>query len=118
MIFGRRPPAWRFCARRSRRGFPSRALDVALVLAHAATASGALAQSSAGFRYCAPPARPACVESRAEAARDCERAVEAYVATVFHYRECLARESERAIYESNDVIDQWRCRQNAGRCRK
>jgi len=51
-------------------------------------------------------------------AEACGREVEAYIASVFHYRECLSRESERVIRESNDVIDSWRCRERGERCRR
>ncbi len=53
-----------------------------------------------------------------EAAEACGREVELYIASVFHYRECLARESERVIRELNDVIDHWRCRERGERCHK
>lgn len=90
----------------------------------AATAAAALfsapafAQASAGFNLCVQPGHPSCVFMPGRPAEACDREVEAYIAAVFHYRDCLAKESERAIRESNDVIDHWRCRERGERCQR
>lgn len=78
----------------------------------------AYAQSSTGFTFCAAPHRPACVSANANelSAEACDLEVKSYIAMVFRYRECLEAESERAVRESNDVIDHWRCRQTGERC--
>jgi hypothetical protein len=73
-----------------------------------------------GFTLCVPPYAPPCVDNapkgRANAA--CDEELRIYIETVFHYRECLTFEMERAIRESNDVIDRWKCRKAVGKCRK
>lgn len=74
-------------------------------------------QAAPGFTFCATPEPPACVDA-AKAAPACDAEVEAYIARVFRYRECLAREMERAVAQSNDVIDGWRCRRFNERCRR
>jgi hypothetical protein len=101
---------------RARRHFP-------LIGALAAAVGGALwpvaaeAQAAPGFTFCPAPEPPACVAAP-KAAPACDAEVEAYVARVFRYRECLARETERAVAQSNDVIDGWRCRRFNERCRR
>lgn len=79
----------------------------------------ARAQAVSGFNFCAPPHRPACVSENSSkiAANACDEEIKSYIATVFRYRECLETESERAVRESNEVIDQWRCRQSGERCK-
>lgn len=83
-------------------------------------AAPASSQAPPGFDFCAPPFRPPCVSdpSNKTSADACDREVKAYIATVFRYRECLDTESQRAVRESNDVIDHWRCRQSGERCRR
>jgi hypothetical protein len=75
------------------------------------------AQPAKGFDFCVPPVGPKCVhDGETGAGAACNREVEAFIATVFAYRQCLERESERAIRESNEIIDHWRCRQRGERC--
>jgi hypothetical protein len=77
-------------------------------------------QPMSGFNLCVPPTRPSCVfdPSSKPSPDGCEREVTAYIQTVFRYRECLEKQSERAVRESNDVIDHWRCRKSGERCRR
>lgn len=70
-----------------------------------------------GFAYCAPPTPPACVGKDAANEAACDAEVQAFVATVFRYRECLEAESERAVREANDVIETWKCRTGKRDCR-
>ncbi|HMK88212.1 MAG TPA: hypothetical protein VK446_01060 [Methylocystis sp.] len=77
------------------------------------------AQSSAsGFNFCAPPTSPACIEEArtADEKQACDEIMRAYVASVFEYRACLEAETTRAVLQSNDAIDRWRCRKQ-GQCR-
>jgi CRISPR/Cas system-associated exonuclease Cas4 (RecB family) len=77
------------------------------------------AQDVRGFSYCAPPSRPACVETSisALAMAACDEDVQLYTRLVFGYRECLEREMERAVREANDAIESWRCRRDKTKCR-
>ena len=70
------------------------------------------AQDVRGFSYCAPPARPGCIETSrpALAMAACDEDVQLFTRMVFGYRECLEREMERAVREANDAIEAWRCR--------
>ncbi|WP_166144498.1 hypothetical protein [Methylosinus sp. RM1] len=112
MIIDRRPSA-RGAARRFL-SFSRLALSAAALFLPAP----AFPQASPGFNLCVPPGSPPCVFMPGRPADACGREVEAYIASVFHYRECLTKESERVIRESNDVIDHWRCRERGERCRK
>ncbi|MGD9656163.1 MAG: hypothetical protein AB7U61_00750 [Methylocystis sp.] len=73
-----------------------------------------------GFAYCAPPLRPACIETSvsALAMAACDEEVQLFTRMVFRYRECLEREMERAVREANDAIEAWRCRRDKTKCRK
>lgn len=77
------------------------------------------AQDVRGFDYCAPPARPACIETSvsALAMAACDEEVQLFTRMVFRYRECLEREMERAVREANDAIEAWRCRRDKTKCR-
>lgn len=97
----------------SRAAFRTGALAAAVVV----STSAARPQAAPGFTFCAAPEPPACVAA-ARAAPACDAEVEAYITRVFRYRECLARETERAVSQSNDVIDGWRCRRFNERCRR
>ncbi|BBU62649.1 hypothetical protein MSC49_25840 [Methylosinus sp. C49] len=112
MIIDRRTPA---------RGAGRRLLFL-MRLAASATAftipEAAYPQAAPGFNLCVQPGSPPCVFMPGRAAEACGAEVEAYIASVFHYRECLSKESERAIRESNDIIDHWRCRERGERCRQ
>ncbi len=72
--------------------------------------------SAGGFDYCAPPLRPACVDA-AEPPDSCERDVQAFIRSVFKYRGCLEKESERAVREANDALEAWKCYTGALKCR-
>lgn len=74
----------------------------------------------AGFDFCPPPHAPDCIEraAKGKALAECEEEVRIYIETVFAYRECLAFETERAVRESNDALDRWKCRKSgANRCK-
>ncbi|HEY8124700.1 MAG TPA: hypothetical protein VIF88_04685 [Methylocystis sp.] len=77
------------------------------------------AQAIRGFTYCAPPSRPACIETSvaALAMAACDEEVQLFTKMVFRYRECLERETERAVREANDAIEIWRCRLDETKCR-
>ena len=65
-----------------------------------------------GFSYCAPPYPPKCARAsfaRKEAAAACGAEVDSYVAAVFSYRACLAREMERAVLEANRMVQILKC---------
>ena len=69
--------------------------------------------------YCPPPYPPACVDTLAELPKDraaCEKAVDAYVASVFAYRTCLAAETERAVREVNSVLQIVKCPKDRRYC--
>ena len=69
-----------------------------------------------GFDYCAPPLRPACIEAT-RSTDDCEAEVQSFIKTVFLYRACLERESERAVREANSALEAWKCQTGALKCR-
>ena len=77
------------------------------------------ARPSPGFFFCAAPYVPRCIEKTAKpkASNVCEREMQVYIQSVFRYRECLAIEMERAVRESNEVIDAWKCRNTSSACR-
>lgn len=77
------------------------------------------AQAFRGFTYCAPPTRPACIETSvaALAMAACDEEVQLFTKMVFRYRECLERETERAVREANAAIEAWRCRLDESKCR-
>jgi hypothetical protein len=77
------------------------------------------AQAIRGFTYCAPPARPSCIERSAAALAmaACDEEMQLFTKMVFRYRECLERETERAVREANDAIEIWRCRLDETKCR-
>jgi hypothetical protein len=104
---------------RSAGRFPPAAAAVraGVVAALAAWPTTALPQAAPGFTLCVMPQPPACALA-AKAVAACDAEVEAYVGLVFRYRECLARETERAVAQSNDVIDGWRCKRLGERCRR
>jgi hypothetical protein len=78
--------------------------------------SGAWADSSGwtGFGFCPAPQPPACIDdnktygNEAET-KDCQEKVSRYVASVFSYRTCLLRETQRAVLETNTMIDRFKC---------
>ena len=77
------------------------------------------AEPSPGFAYCAPPSPPNCVgePSKPSSPTDCEAQVQAYVASVFRFRECLDAESEREVRRANEILEQWRCKRSGKACR-
>ncbi|BDV33149.1 hypothetical protein [Methylocystis iwaonis] len=73
-------------------------------------------EKPSGFDFCAPPSRPLCID--APVAEDaCDAQVQAFIKTVFRYRECLDKETQRAVREANDVLEAWKCRTGALTCR-
>jgi hypothetical protein len=101
----------------------SAGLTAAIWLPTAAGAAGAAgaamaseSSASAGFDYCAPPVRPACVEDRKtysdpRARRACEDETNRYVASAFKYRDCMYAAIERAVRQTNETIGRLRCRE-------
>ncbi|MBY6242951.1 hypothetical protein [Methylosinus sp. Sm6] len=106
-----------FLVRGARRVPPAAAVRACAAAVVAAWPMAALPQASPGFTLCVAPQPPGCALAD-KAVASCDADMEAYVARVFRYRECLARESERAVAQSNDVIDDWRCKRFAERCRR
>ncbi|MGD9544185.1 MAG: hypothetical protein AB7F41_07320 [Methylocystis sp.] len=98
------------------RYFCSAGLAAAAVLALAPPLA---AQGVRGFTHCAPPLRPACIETSAAALAmaACDEEVQLFTRMVFRYRECLERETERAVRDANDAIEAWRCRLDETKCR-
>jgi hypothetical protein len=106
-----------FLVRSARRVPPAAAARACVLAVLAAWPSAALPQASPGFTLCVTPRPPACALAD-KAVASCDAEIEAYVALVFRYRECLAHETERAVAQSNDVIDGWRCKRFGDRCRR
>jgi glycine/D-amino acid oxidase-like deaminating enzyme len=75
---------------------------------------------SPGFSLCVAPLPPPCVETtkKIKPGSVCDQNVKAYIGAMFQYRECHNQEVERAVRESNDVIDRWKCRQGLEGCRR
>ncbi len=72
-----------------------------------------------GLGYCPPPYPPACVARTGQTLQKnvaCGREVEAYVASVFRYRECVSIETERAVREANRIIQALKCAQGEEPC--
>jgi hypothetical protein len=72
-----------------------------------------------GWNFCPPPYPPACVgtvDADAEATKACAKDVERYIALVFAYRSCQARELSRAILEANRVTSAFKCRTERKSC--
>lgn len=89
---------------------------VAPVFFLAFTAPGRAGGPPSGFDHCAPPLRPACIETRG-AMDACEAEVQSFIKTVFLYRACLERESERAVREANSALEAWKCQTGVLKCR-
>jgi hypothetical protein len=78
--------------------------------------SAAFAGSSVrmGFGFCPPPPPPACMDDSkvygdGPETKDCQEKVSHYIASVFAYRACLLRETQRAVLEANTTIDRFKC---------
>jgi hypothetical protein len=74
-----------------------------------------------GLRYCAPPAVPKCIDVKETYGNKssvalCEAEVSRYVRAAVSYRDCLLRESQRAIVQANDAIDRLKCATNPACC--
>ena len=68
-----------------------------------------------GLSFCAPPIKPSCVEEAdtyksASRKTECQKNVERFVPTVFAYRQCLNLEMERAVRQTNETLQRFRCR--------
>jgi len=67
-----------------------------------------------GFGYCAAPYPPGCI-NEAQVFVDfgrikaCQEEIRHYTATVISYRACLLRETERAVLQTNKIIDRFKC---------
>lgn len=69
--------------------------------------------------YCAPPVVPVCIDGlkgHPDLVRPCAARAEAYEASVFAYRACLNRETERAVREANGAMGKVRCAQGRRSC--
>lgn len=79
----------------------------------------ATAEPSPGFTFCVTPYPPDCVKAplTAQTHDQCEAQVQAYIASVFHFRECIEAESEREVRRANELLDQWRCKVSKKECR-
>jgi hypothetical protein len=95
----------------------SRSMAALILASVSALPDPSIAQGAQkGFDFCAPPLAPGCIN--APAAKDaCETEVQVFIKTVFRYRACLERESERAVREANDTLEAWKCRTGVLRCR-
>jgi hypothetical protein len=89
---------------------------VALLSLTTTTAPGLAGDAPSGFDFCAPPLRPACIEAPSSI-EDCENEVQAFTATVFKYRACLERQTERAVRNANEALQDWKCRTGKLKCR-
>lgn len=72
-----------------------------------------------GWNFCPPPYPPACAEAPsggAAATKACAKEVERYIASVYAYRTCHARELMRAIAEANRVSGAFKCRTDRKSC--
>jgi hypothetical protein len=102
--------AWREGARDLALGSISPAHIMAILLS--LWPAFAMGRPTTGFTFCARPYRPPCASILLKNYPNsaCEEQVKAYIASVFRYRECLEKESERAVRESNELIDMWKCK--------
>lgn len=85
------------------------------LLAASLYAAMAAAEPSPGFTFCVAPDPPECIDAPAKSERnndECEARVQAYVANVFRFRECLEAESERQIRRANEALDRWKCKRS------
>lgn len=94
------------------------AISFAFVLASPTFAQEPFA--APGLRYCAPPIKPGCVDvmdtyKSATSKMACQKEVERFVPTVFAYRACLNREMERAVLQTNETLQRFRCREKGGK---
>lgn len=72
-----------------------------------------------GWNYCAPPYPPSCVKKAGAdvaATKACAENLERYLASLFAYRDCKAREVQRAILEANRVSSAFKCRTEKKYC--
>ncbi|HYA80399.1 MAG TPA: hypothetical protein VED87_05670 [Methylocystis sp.] len=83
-----------------------------------APSSGLAQETGSGFAFCVAPAPPACIDvARTKPERTaCEKLVSVCVRSVYQYRACLEAETQRAVLQSNDALDRWRCRRNGAPC--
>ena len=99
-----------------------RSLPMLLVLACCWPARAQEPLPPSGLHYCAPPIKPACVDDdetyQAPARKAaCQKDMDRFVPTVFAYRQCLNSEMERAVRQTNDMLQRFRCRANGdGKC--
>ena len=106
---------------RCRKGVAFSRSGVVATIVTLAMSSGHAAEQSvySRFGYCAPPLPPACVGSSEQggaSSPSCRAEADAYVASVFKYRGCLAAEMERAVREANTVIGFIRCASDRTLC--
>jgi hypothetical protein len=92
------------------------ALWFLLLIGDPLAAAPATSEASAGFDYCAPPYRPACVDdprtyADGKAQKSCEDETSRYVSSVFKYRDCMYAQIERAIRGTNEAVSTMKCRE-------
>ena len=83
------------------------------VLIGAPTGASA-AETRRGFSFCASPFPPSCVDAdsaydSSARLKNCQDEISRYVASVLTYRACMQTETERAILETNTVVDRFKC---------
>jgi hypothetical protein len=72
------------------------------------------AQAQDGFSFCAAPAHPPCVDQAdtyqtKENIAACQSRLDAFLANVVKYRDCLLGEARRTVLELNNSKDKFRC---------
>ena len=77
-------------------------------------AAAVQAEPVPGFRFCASPPSPACADrdevySNEVHVKTCQEAMGRFVSNAFAYRDCLQREIQRAMLETNAAIDRFKC---------
>ena len=70
---------------------------------------------SHAFLFCNEPREPSCVDGNGyfddeDQFNSCKSEVENYISDVKTYTECLIEEHDKAVKQSNDVIEKFNCR--------
>jgi hypothetical protein len=85
-----------------------------LLLAMLVNTAFAATPPKTNFGFCPVPWPPGCVDDAkayggGSATNDCQEKLSRYVASVFVYRMCLLHETQRAVLETNMMIDRFKC---------
>src|SRR5579863_2783754 len=91
-----------------------------IALANLAPVGGAAQDSDLGLHYCAPPIIPKCADAAdtfrsASHVASCRQEITRYVKFVLSYRDCLIRESDRAVLQANVILVHFKCSIEADR---